>query len=195
MKLIQAIKITPLLLGALLFCQCSDAEKTEEKSVAPAAVPAEIKMAYINSDSLYMKYNFAKDVLEADQRAMNRLESARQQKAAEIQRFAAQMEQKYKNNGYLSEASFNADQQKLQQMNNDAERYMANLQNQLGNESGLSQKQLSDSINKCVSEYAKQKGYTVVLDKKTTWYINDVPDITDELVKILNGRYNKVEKK
>ena len=51
-------------------------------------------------------------------------------------------------------------------MNNDAERYMANLQNQLSNEMALNTKQLNDSIDKCVSEYAKQKGISVVLDKR-----------------------------
>jgi len=195
MKIKQAIKAAPLLLVALALCQCAPEDKKETKPEAPAAVSEKVKMAYIDSDSLFMKYNFAKDVNEAGQRAQNKVESARQSKAAEIQRFASQMEQKYKNNQYLTEASFNADQQKLQQMNNDAERYMVNLQSQLANEMSLSTKQLNDSINKCVSEYAKKEGFTLVLDKKTTWYVDGIPNVTDDIVKILNARYNKVEKK
>lgn len=194
MKAIKVIKFTPLVVGALLLCQCSNEEK-EKKASAPAMIPTEVKMAYIDSDSLFTKYNFAKDVNEASQRANTKFESARQQKAAEIQRFAAEMDKKAQNNGYLTEESFRADQQKLQQMNNDAERYMANLQNQLSNEMALNTKQLNDSIDKCVSEYAKQKGISVVLDKKTSWYIDNIPNITDDIVKILNERYNKIEKK
>ena len=194
MKVIKVIKFTPLVVGALLLCQCSNEEK-EKKASAPAMIPTEVKMAYIDSDSLFTKYNFAKDVNEASQRANTKFESALQQKAAEIQRFAAEMDKKAQNNGYLTEESFRADQQKLQQMNNDAERYMANLQNQLSNEMALNTKQLNDSIDKCVSEYAKQKGISVVLDKKTSWYIDNIPNITDDIVKILNERYNKVEKK
>lgn len=194
MKAIKVIKFTPLVVGALLLCQCSNEEK-EKKASAPAMIPTEVKMAYIDSDSLFTKYNFAKDVNEASQRANTKFESARQQKAAEIQRFAAEMDKKAQNNGYLTEESFRADQQKLQQMNNDAERYMANLQNQLSNEMALNTKQLNDSIDKCVSEYAKQKGISVVLDKKTSWYIDNIPNITDDIVKILNERYNKVEKR
>ena len=194
MKVIKVIKFTPLVVGALLLCQCSNEEK-EKKASAPAMIPTEVKMAYIDSDSLFTKYNFAKDVNEASQRANTKFESARQQKASEIQRFAAEMDKKAQNNGYLTEESFRADQQKLQQMNNDAERYMANLQNQLSNEMALNTKQLNDSIDKCVSEYAKQKGISVVLDKKTSWYIDNIPNITDDIVKILNERFNKVEKK
>ena len=196
MKIFQAIKMAPVLLMALALFSCGSAEADKETTANTAAtVPQKVNMAYIDSDSLLSKYNFAKDVLEAGQRAQNRVESARNQKMQEIQRFAAQMEQKYKNNQYLTESSFNADQQKLQQMNNDAERYMANLQNQLANEMGLSNKQLNDSINKCVNEYAKKQGLSVVLRKEATWYLNGVPDVTEDIVKILNERYNKVEKK
>ena len=59
-------------------------------------IPTEVKMAYIDSDSLFTKYNFAKDVNEASQRANTKFESARQQKASEIQRFAAEMDKKRK---------------------------------------------------------------------------------------------------
>ena len=35
----------------------------------------------------------------------------------------------------------------------------------------------------------------MVLDKKATYYVNGIPNITNDIVKILNERYNKVEKK
>lgn len=195
MKTIRAINMTAFLSLCLFLCQCSTEEKKEKDASAPAVTPTEVKMAYIDSDTLFLKYNFAKDINEANQRSQNKLESARQQKASEIQRFAAEMERRYKNNGYLSDESINADQQKLQQMSNDAERYMVNLQNQLANEMNLNMKQVNDSIDKCVSEYAKKKGISVVLDKKTTWYVDNIPNITNDIVKILNDRYLKVDKK
>ena len=72
---------------------------------------------------------------------------------------------------------------------------MGDLQNKYINENNLSMKQLQDSIDKCVNEVAKQKGISVVLKKEATFYVNDIPNITDDVVKILNERYNKVEKK
>ena len=131
-------------------------------------------MAYIDSDSLAAKYNFAKDIFEANQRAQNKLENVRQQKAAELQRFQSEIEQKGRNNGYLTEESYKADMQKYQQMGYDAERHMNDLQNKFVNENNL---------------------ISVVLDKKATYYVNGIPNITNDIVKILNERYNKVEKK
>lgn len=46
--------------------------------------------------------------------------------------------------------------QKYQQMGYDAERHMNDLQNKFVNENNLSLKQLNDSIDKCISEYAKR---------------------------------------
>lgn len=195
MKFTRLTQYAAVILLAVAATACAKEDKAGAKQSAPAQVPTEVKMAYIDSDSILSKYNFAKDIMEANQRNQSKLESAYQQKANEIQRFQSEIEQKYKNNGYLTEDSFNADQQKLQQMNNDAQRYMGNLQNQLANESNLNAKQLQDSIDNCVNEYAKVKGISVVLKKEATFYVNGIPDITNDIVKILNERYNKVSEK
>ena len=101
------------------------------------------------------------------------------------------MEQKYKNNGYLDEASFNADQAKLQKMQNDAQKYMAGLQQNIQNEVAQNTQQLTDSITNFMTEYAKQRGYTMILRKPATFYIDPALDV----IKGLNKRYNKVEAK
>ena len=109
MKITRVINVAALMLGVLLLCQCT---KEEKSAVQPQAnVPATVKMAYIDSDSLAAKYNFAKDIFEANQRAQNKLENVRQQKAAELQRFQSEIEQKGRNNGYLTEESYKADMQ------------------------------------------------------------------------------------
>ena len=101
----------------------------------------------------------------------------------------------YFRRGGVGYVSYKADMQKYQQMGYDAERHMNDLQNKFVNENNLSLKQLNDSIDKCISEYAKKNGISVVLDKKATYYVNGIPNITNDIVKILNERYNKVEKK
>ena len=55
--------------------------------------------------------------------------------------------------------------------------------------------QVYDSFDKCISEYSKINVISVVIDKKATYYVNGIPNITNDIVKILNERYNKVEKK
>ena len=152
-------------------------------------------MAYVDEDSLMSGYNFAKDVNEALLRADSNLESARRQKENELQRFAGEIERKYKSNGYLTEASFNADQEKLQKMQVDARNYMDNMTRSAQNEALMNSQQLRDSVDKYIAEYSKKQGYTLVLRKAATWYVGDIDDITADVVKGLNARYNKVDTK
>ena len=126
-------------------------------------------------------------------RAVSKIESARQAKAGEIQKFAAAIEQKARSNGYLSEASYNADMQKLQKMQQDAENYLANLSRNTENELGQQQLQLNDSIENYVKVYNVSKGYDAILFKAAGIYFNPSLDITRDIIDGLNARYNKVD--
>ena len=195
----RVAKASVLLLSALLFVQC--AAKEEEKATGAEANTTtannniNVKVAYVDGDSLMNNYNFAKDVNEAMLRGQNKLDNAQRQKANELQRFYGEIDRKYKNNEYLSHESFNADQQKYQKMQGDAENYIANLQRSVQNELMMNTQQLNDSVNKFIAEYAKKNGYAIILRKEATWYIGNVDDITNDIIKGLNERYNKVDSK
>ena len=97
MKINKVIRLLPLLVGVLLFVQCSSDKKNDNnKPKSETKITSDVKMAYIDSDSLFSKYNFAKDVSESTQRSRSQLESAHRQKLTEIQRFAQQVDNKYK---------------------------------------------------------------------------------------------------
>ena len=53
----------------------------------------------------------------------------------------------------------------------------------------------SISCKSSVTDYNKIKGYDAILFKSAGAYFNPALDITDEVVKGLNDRYNKVQKK
>ena len=60
----------------------------------------------------------------------------------------------------------------------------------------ISEKYEKIKLNKVnAKEYAKKNGIGVVLDKKSSFYVDGITNITDEVVKELNSRYVKVEKK
>ncbi len=193
-------KASVLLLSALLFVQCAakDGEKsaaTNANTTTTAESNANIKIAYVDGDSLMNNYNFAKDVNEAMLRGQNKLDNAQRQKANELQRFYGEIDRKYKNNEYLTQESFNADQQKYQKMQGDAATYMSNLERSVQNELMMNTQQLTDSVNKFIAEYAKKNGYSIILRKEATWYIGNVDDVTNDVIKGLNERYNKVDSK
>lgn len=184
------------IVAALILGATSCNEKAEKKTVATAPAGMEnMTIRYIDEDSIMANYNLAKDINEAMLRRQNQLDAAQQQRGNEINKFGNAMQQKYKNNGYLNEASFNADQAKLQKMQNDAQNYLGGLQQSIQNELEQSQIQLMDSINNFMKDYAKQKGFDMVLRKSATLYIDPKFDVTDEVIEGLNKRYVKVEKK
>lgn len=163
-----------------------------QAAAADGATSTSLNIRYIDSDSLMTHYNLAKDFQEASMRAVSKIESARQAKATEIQKFAAAIEQKGRSNGYLTEASYNADMQKLQKMQQDAENYLAGLSRKTENELAQQQLQLNDSIENYIKIYNSSKCYDAILFKAAGIYFNPALDITNDIIEGLNARYNKV---
>jgi len=170
---------------------CKD-DQTAPVSNASGTALENLKIRYIDEDSIMANYNLAKDINEAMLRRQNQFDAAQKQRGNEISKFGNAMQQKYQNNQYLTEEAFNADNAKLQKMQADAENYLANLQQSIQNELNQSQIQLLDSIDNFMKEYAKKKGFDMVLRKSATLYIDEKYDVTNEVIEGLNKRYNKV---
>ncbi len=173
--------------------QSADQAATAADPTAEAKAPS-MNIRFIDADSITTHYNLAKDFKDIAIRAISKLENAQQNKGAEIQRFAAQIEQKYRSNGYLSQASYEADMNKLNKMQQDAQNYLANLQNTTDQEMAEQRQQLNDSIENYIKIYNAGKGYDAILYRHSGVYFNPDLDITNEIIEGLNARYNKVEK-
>jgi len=188
----QLAVVAALLMMSAASCNNQPAEAPK----ATGGVALEnLKIRYIDEDSIMANYNLAKDINEAMLRRQNQYDAAQKQRASDINKFGSAMQQKYQNNQYLTEEAFNADQAKLQKMQADAENYLANLQQSISNELNQSQIQLLDSIDNFLKDYAKKKGFDMVLRKSATLYIDEKYDVTQEVVEGLNKRYNKVGSK
>ena len=200
MKVIRKIaKYSFIALAIVMSASCSKTTE-ENNTAAPAAAdsagaPAAAVIRYIDGDSLMAKYNLAIDINEAMLRRSNQLDNEQMKRGNEINRLGNEIQNKYKNNGYLTEESFNADQNRLAKMQNDAQTYLAKLQRDAQNEMMQYQLQLNDSVQNFIKDYAKQKGYDVILYKASTVYIVPKYDVTNDVIEGLNKRYTKVEKK
>ena len=180
-----------------MFTSCGESKKADAAAEATEVANEEPQMVirYIDEDSLLAQYNLAKDINEAMLRRSNQFDSEQQRRARDIQKLAADIETKYKSNSYLTQESFNADQNKLAKMQSDAENYMIRLQRDIQNEMVQNQIQLNDSINNFLKAYCQEKGFNAVLRKTATFYMDPKYEVTAEVVEGLNKRYNKVEKK
>lgn len=190
-----------LVAAGLVTVSCTNQGSTPPST--PAAAPAAtgnvetaktLDIRYVDGDSLMSNYNLAKDVQEFILKTHSRLDQAQQSRANEINRFASQIEDKGRNSGYLSQESYNADMQRLQKMQQDAENYLGSLQRNAQKELEEQNRILNDSIEAFIQEYSKQQGFDAILLKASGLYFNPALDVTSEVVAGLNKRYNKVSK-
>lgn len=184
-----------MLMMALVAASCANNEQST--SVAPAenaAVKTTLNIRYIDADSIAAHYNLAKDFNEAQLRSISKIDNAQRSRGAELQKLANSIQQKMNNNGYLSQTSYEEDVKNLNKKQSDAENYIASLQREAQQEMVQQQMQLTDSIESFIKQYNADKKYDAILYKAAGVYFNPELDITDEIIKGLNARYNKVEK-
>lgn len=148
---------------------------------------------YVDIDTVLSRYNLAKDYNEEMLRMQTNMESEVKKHENSLQSFATSMQNKLQNNGYLTEASYKADQQQINDMQTKAQRAVAALQSNFESAALMAQKTVNDSIDAFIRDYNMTKGYDAIFFKGATLYINPALDITEEVIEGLNARYNKVK--
>ena len=182
--------------GIVALSSCNNAQpKVEEKTTA--AAPTELKIAYVEVDSIMTQYRFAKEYTEILEKKGQNIQSTLNQMGQALQNAVANFQQKVQQNAYTREQA-EAVQAGLQKQQND----LAGLQQRLGNEFNAEQekynKALHDSIDHFLAVYNKDKKYSIILSKSgdNLLYADKAYDITDEIIAGLNKAYKgKVDSK
>lgn len=148
---------------------------------------------YVDLDSVLSNYNLAKDYNEEMLRMQSNMQNEVKKHENSLQSLGTTIQNKIQNNGYLSEASYQADQKQYADMQNKAQRAVAALQNNFETTAMLAQKTVNDSIEAFIREYNMTKGYDAIFFKAAALYVNPALDITNEVIEGLNAKYNKVK--
>lgn len=141
------------------------------------------------------EYKLAQQLLEEQQREVNRLQQWHESKQRELQNMANNIGQKQQNNIYLSQASMDADVQSFQKKGQEAENYLNTQQQRLAQADLAIRARLSDSINNFVRDYNATRGYDAILLREAGVYFNPALDITAEIIEGLNARLQPEESK
>lgn len=146
---------------------------------------------YIDLDKISQEYNLAKDFHETMIRNESDLQLYHQNKSNEIQKLANQIDEKARNNGYLSQQSYEADLRKLQQLQANAEQGMAQKQKEYQQQLEEQTYNIQLNLQNFLVEYNKEHHYDAILYHSAGAYFNPALDITDEVVAGLNKIYNQ----
>ena len=191
---------TALMCAVLAFgiAACSNSEKDSKTPAKPAAAAkhdAKVlpNYRYVDIDTILEKYNLSKKYNEEMIQMQNQIESEAKRHENSIKSFANSMQSKYQNNQY-TEQSFNADQNKMQQMQASAQSSIEKMQTNSAKAAMDAQKIIQDSIDNFIKVYNTKHNYDAILYKAATLYIDPALDITDEVVEGLNARYTEPKK-
>ena len=167
-NILKVLTITAATMAALSSCNQS-APKVDAKSDTPQKVPASLKIAYVEVDSI-----------------MSTLAAKQQQ----LQAAAANFKQKMQQNAYTRDQA-EAINANLQKQNADLQMLDQRLTNEFQNETEKYNNALRDSIQHYLKIYNQDKHYSLILSKAgdNLLYADKAFDITNEVVAGLNKAY------
>ena len=188
-NILKVLTITAATMAALSSCNQS-APKVDAKSDTPQKVPASLKIAYVEVDSIMSQYKFCKDYSLILQRKGQNIKSTLAAKQQQLQAAAANFQQKMQQNAYTREQA-EAINANLQKQNADLQMLDQRLTNEFQNETEKYNNALRDSIQHYLKIYNQDKHYSLILSTAgdNLLYADKAFDITNEVVAGLNKAY------
>ena len=176
-------------MAALSFTSCNNSQpQVEAKSESKA--PADLKIAYVEVDSIMTQYTFAKEYSALLEKKGQNIQATIAQKGQALQAAAANFQQKVQQNAYTREQA-EAIQVGLQKQNNDLQGLQQRLSNEFTAEQAKYNTALHDSIAHYLAAYNKDKKYSIIFSKSgdNLLYADKAYDITNEVIAGLNKAY------
>lgn len=195
MKTIRITKFALPVLLAISLTACGNGEKENpaQPKAAPAQPAAPGSIAYVDLDSLQEHYQYFIDAKAALEAKSRQYENELTRLGNELEKAAADFQQKLQNGSYTSEAQARAAQNAIITKQNNLQTKQANYAAAFQKEQDDFNKALHDSINNFINEYNKAHGYSIILSKvgDNILYAAPAMNITDDVVAGLNKRYKK----
>ena len=175
------------------FTQCdgNKAANTTSDNSTPAGSVSDLKIAYVEIDSLLNNYNLCKDLNEAMIKKQENVEVTLKEKMKSLDNEMRDFERKYQNHVFTPERA-QQEQNRLIKKRQDLEALHQRLMGELQQESDKNNIQLRDSINAYLKEYNKTKGYNLIINNagfNNLLYADPALNITQEVIDGLNKRY------
>ena len=178
--------------AAMTSCDNSAPKMDEKSQAAEQSAPTELKIAFVEVDSIMSQYTFCKDYTEILQKKGQNIQNTLAAKQRSLQQAAANFQQKLQQNAYTREQAEGI-QASLQKQGADLDALNQRLSNEFAAETEKYNNALRDSIQHFLAKYNKDKKYSMILSKAgdNLLYADKSFDITNEVVAGLNKAYKK----
>ena len=176
--------------AALALVSCNKSQpQVEAKSESKA--PAELKIAYVEVDSIMTQYTFAKEYSALLGKKGQNIQATIAQKGQALQAAAANFQQKIQQNAFTSREQAESQQAAIQRDQANLQSLQQRLSNEFAAEQEKYNNALHDSIAHYLAAYNKDKKYSIIFSKSgdNLLYADKAYDITKEVIAGLNKAY------
>ena len=178
----------------LMFAQCAGNNNatTTSAPAAGATGSSNMKIAFVEIDSLLSKYTFWNDITEEMIKKEENIRTTLNEKGKKLEKEAQEFQRKYENNGFVSPERAQQEYQRIQKQQQELQELQQKLAAELATENQKNSLAFRDSINSFLKEYNQSKGYDLIISNTAfdnLLYGNPAYNITDEIVEGLNARY------
>ncbi|WP_311441779.1 OmpH family outer membrane protein [Hoylesella enoeca] len=189
-KVIRALAVVATATVVMSSCNQSNPQMDQKSETTGSAGTTNMKIAYVEVDSIMSRYQFCKDYSQILQKKGQNIQHTLAAKQQQLQAAAANFQQKVQQNAYTREQA-EAIQANLQRQSSDVQALGQRLGNEFDAETAKFNKALRDSILHFLASYNKDKKYGLILSKAgdNLLYADKVYDITDVVIAGLNKAY------
>ncbi|MFH0762521.1 MAG: OmpH family outer membrane protein [Candidatus Omnitrophota bacterium] len=150
-------------------------------SLMLGAAQAADKFAYVDLSRAFSEYKKTKDYDKSLGEKEKKYTDERDKKVNEIKQFEEKM-------NLLSDKKKEAQKQELEKKIKDFQEYDRLQQTDLRKEQDEKMKDILQDIEDAVKAYSSKEGYTMVFNDRVLVFQDKRLEITDEVIKILNGK-------
>lgn len=188
MKKLKLVRTGLMAASAAMLMACNG-QKAETAAPA-AAASGDLKIAYVEIDSLMSQYQFCKDYTLLLTRKGENARATLNQKAKNLEADAQDFQRKLQNNAYTQERA-QQENNRLVKAQQDLQELQERLAMELDQETASYNNALRDSLQSFLKAFNKDKGFKMILSKAGDNMLLADPamDITKEVVEGLNKAY------
>jgi outer membrane protein len=150
--------------------------------VKPAVAEDGLKIGYLNVNKVFDDYKKTKDQDAALEKETKAKQAERDKLVSEITRLRDEMELLSEKGKQDKQAIIDEKVKKLQEFDRVARGDLKKRRDDMVAE-------ILKEINKVVQDYGSKEGYDIILNDTVLVYKKDVLDVTDAILKAINGQY------
>jgi len=181
-----------MLMGATSCNNNSNTNKQNPEAIAPVVAEGGLKVAYIDTDTLLAKYQYAIDL---EKQLSEYTEQQRRYGQQQVEAFQKDYNNYLQNGSTLTLTQQQAKEAELKQRAEKMQTLEQELMAKIAEKQTAETAKIMNAIYAFVREYnAANQQFDMILTKQATLYINPAMDITNEIVDGLNEEYKNLKK-